>query len=139
MREHSHTLLLFEGNLKALQRKKTLSEEYTVIALRFWLKVLAEGKCQVPSDFWWKKDNYIKDQKLFIKGANLFFSIYFIRNLRAFGIYFVQVLKIRIWGYLPSASTFNQILKVITVYFSGKVFSLGFQGILFYVWRQIFT
>jgi hypothetical protein len=35
MREHSHTLLFFEGNLKALQREKTLSEEYTVIALRF--------------------------------------------------------------------------------------------------------
>ena len=43
---------------------------------------------------------FFKHQKLFVKEAKLFF---FIRNLRAFCIYFLQVLKIRIWGHLPSA------------------------------------
>ena len=26
--------------------------------LRFWLKVPAESKCKMPSDFWWKKKFY---------------------------------------------------------------------------------
>ena len=65
------------------------------------LRVLpAKSKCKMPSDFWWKIQVFFpliniffsffkKDQKLFLKEAKLFF---FIRNLRAFCIYFLQVL-----------------------------------------------
>ena len=56
---------------------------------------------------------FLKHQKLFVKEAKLFF---FIRNLRAFCIYFLQVLKIRIWGHLPSAGTFNQNLRAFAFY-----------------------
>ena len=44
---------------------------------------------------------FLKHQKLFDKEAKLFF--FFIRNLRASCIYFLQVLKIKIWGHLPFA------------------------------------
>ena len=64
---------------KCLQKANTL---------RFWLKVPAESKCQIPSDF----------------------------CLRAYGIYLLQVVKIRIWGRLPSTGTFNQTLRVFTFF-----------------------
>ena len=59
----------------------------------------AKSKCKMPSDFWWKRQVFfpliiffslfLKDQKLLLKETKLFF---FIRNLRAFCIYFLQVL-----------------------------------------------
>ena len=58
--------------------------------------------------FLMKKYKYIKDQKLFIKGANLFFFLF---HQKSEGIW-----------HLPSAGTFNQNLRAITVYSSDKVF-----------------
>ena len=65
-------------------------------ALIFWYKYLQKVNA-MPSDFWWKKQTsfaplmniflirFLKDQKLFVKEAKLFF---FIRNLRALHLVF---------------------------------------------------
>ena len=44
--------------------------------------------------------SFFKGSKVITQRDKTFF---FIRNLRAFCIYFLQVFKIRIWGHLPSA------------------------------------
>ena len=44
------------------------------------------------------------------------------------GIYLLQVLSIRIWGYLPSAGKYHQILRAIPVDFWDEVFSLRIWG-----------
>ena len=76
----------------------------------------------------------LKDQKFFVKGAKLFFSseiwghfaFIFCRYLKSEyeGIYLLQVLSIRIWGYLPSAGKYLQILRAIPWIFETKFFPL---------------
>jgi hypothetical protein len=60
---------------------------------------------------------FLKHQKLFVKEAKLFF---FIRNLRAFCIYFLQVHKIRIWGHLPFAGIACKIFLLMPSNFDEK-------------------
>jgi hypothetical protein len=60
---------------------------------------------------------FLKDQKLFVKDAKL---VLFIRNLRAFCIYFLQVLKIRIWGHLPPAGIACKIYLLVPSNFDEK-------------------
>ena len=66
---------------------------------------------------------FLKDQKLFLKETKLFF---FIRNLRAFCIYFLQVhtfnQNLRAFNFCRYF--FHYIQRAITVYFSDEVFSL---------------
>ena len=50
--------------------------------------------------------------KVIYHRGKTFFSI---RNLRAFCMQFLQALKIRIWGYLPSGDKYLQIVRAITV------------------------
>ena len=61
---------------------------------------------------------FLKHQKLFVKEAKLFF---FIRNLRAFCIYFLQVLKIRIWGHLLFAGIACKIYLLMPSNFDEKI------------------
>ena len=93
-------------NLKSAQARCASETEVIYLkkvnTLRFWLRVPAEGKCP----------QILTTCKRQMSNALRFF---FNRNLRVFGIYFLQVLLIRIWGYLPSADTFHLILRAITV------------------------
>ena len=137
----THTVVKW-GHTEGIEREKTSSQKFTVIALDFWRNKLllvfqiwgqntiggqfleychliwncpwflkrflifqiwgyylqkVNAKCPQISD---EKDKFfsidkyffslfLKDQKLFLKETKLFF---FIRNLRAFCIYFLQVL-----------------------------------------------
>ena len=112
-----------------------------VNTLRFWLKLPAEGKCPhililitskkwmqnalrfpirkkgfapLTNNFWSFK---IRIKRYLSKRQNFFF---FIRNLRAFCIYFLQVLKIRIWGHLPSAGIACKIYLLMPSNFDEK-------------------
>ena len=74
-----------------------------------------------PSFAWLIKKFYpffLMHQKLFVKEAKLFF---FNRNLRAFCIYFLQVLKIRIWGYLLFAGIAFKIYLLMPSNFDEKI------------------
>ena len=71
--------------------------------------------CSVDKNF---LSFFLKHQKLFVKEAKLFF---FIRNLRAFCIYFLQVLKIRIWGHLLFAGIAFKIYLLMPSNFDEKI------------------
>ena len=77
--------------------QNTIGGQYmqNIDALIFWYKYLQKVNA-MPSDFWWKKTSFaplmniflirfLKDQKLFVKEAKLFF---FIENLRALHLLF---------------------------------------------------
>ena len=135
--------LLYE--MPSNTKGKNSSEKYTVIALRiwwkvpaeikyphsdwkylqkvnelrFWLKVLAESKCKILSDFLWKKECYLSKEHFFSSEIWGHLAFFFCRYFQSESevIYLLQVLSIKIWGYLPYADTFHLILRAITVYF----------------------
>ena len=93
-----------EYNLRAIFRMLPSNLKLPLISEEIFnlsnLRVLpAKSKCKMPSDFWWKRqvfsiDNsffsfFLKDQKFFLKETKLFF---FIKKLRVFCIYFLEVL-----------------------------------------------
>ena len=95
-----------------------------VLKIRIWGYLLFAGiACEIyllmPSNFDKKiLSFFLKHQKLFVKEAKLFF---FNRNLRAFCIYFLQVLKIRIWGYLLFAGIAFKIYLLMPSNFDEKI------------------
>ena len=81
--------------------QNTIGGQYlqNINALIFWYKYLQKVNA-MPSDFWWKKNKFcsideyflirfLKDQKLFVKEAKLFFS----SEIWGHCIYFLQVIK----------------------------------------------
>ena len=102
----------------------------------------------MPLHFWWKKSfapltnsfwsfkirikSYLSKRKNFCFSSKIWgrFAFTFCRYLTSVyeGIYLLQVVSIRIWGYLPSAGKYPQILREISVYFSDEVFSLRIWG-----------
>ena len=82
--------------------QNTIGGQYlqNINALIFWYKYLQKVNA-MPSDFWWKKKQvlphwwifflirFLKDQKLFVKEAKLFFS----SEIWGHCIYFLQVIK----------------------------------------------
>ena len=73
-------------------------------ALTFLMK--KKSFAPLTNNFWSFK---IRIKSYLSEGQKNFF---FIRNLRAFCIYFLQVIGISIWGYLPSVSKYPQIFQI---------------------------
>ena len=118
----------------------------------FWFNYLQKVNA-MPSDFWLKKkvlplwqitfDSLKKYKKLFINGAKL---VFFIRNLRVFCIYFLQIMRVLpaksiSWYHLilmknsPLFMMAFMILREITLDFSDKVFSLRIWGYFIQQWN----
>ena len=117
---HYHPRAVYPQILHAIP-----AEGNALILWFFYMQKINE-KCPQISDE--KKTSYapliknfliiiLKNQKLFVKGAKTFF---FIRNLKTFCIYFLQVLKIRIWGHLHSAGIACKIYLLMPSNFDEK-------------------
>ena len=89
----------------------------------------------LTNNFWSFKiriKSYLSKRKNFYFSSKIWgrFAFTFGRYLTSEyeGIYLLQVLSIRIWGYLPSAGKYLQILRAIPLDFWDEVFSLRIWG-----------